>query len=142
MQTLKLLAQTSARISVVATEKSAPLKLLRAQNSKQQQQYLQNNLSIRGIDQAEVPFLSQNDKCKVLFNIIPINRDYVISPRHKFIPSVIGSMSVTKQFMNEDAVIYSRATDMHIRSAKHFGSNPYNPLNPYKPLQNLEVDYM
>ena len=90
---------------------------------------------------AEVTFHSQDDKAKVPFWLTAANKqapmlmhmeyqvtlsdhDFAVAPKHKLIPSVIGDMKLvkSKDLMN-DAVTYSGATYIVIRSAKHSASS-------------------
>lgn len=65
------------------------------------------------------------------------DHDYVIAPNHKLIPSVIGSMEIKKNCLSPDAITYSGATYIAIRSAKHCGSSTYKHLSDLKRIRDL-----
>ena len=57
------------------------------------------------------------------------DRDFVVGPKHRLIPSVIGDMKVAKiKDLTNDAVSYSGPTYIAIRSAKHSASSTFNYL--------------
>ena len=88
-------------------------------------------------------FHSQDDKAKVLVGLTAANKQtpmlmhmkyqvtlpdhgFVVAPKHKLIPSVIGDMKVVKsKDLTNDAVTYSGATYIGIRSAKHSASSAF-----------------
>ena len=88
-------------------------------------------------------FHSQDDKAKVLVGLTAANKQtpmlmhmkyqvtlpdhgFVVAPKHKLIPSVIGDMKVVKsKDLTNDAVTYSCATYIGIRSAKHSASSAF-----------------
>ena len=100
--------------------KTSPVKLTRAQNSEHKGHsatrfakatigYLEELAGLLGPE--EVSFLSQDDKCKVPIGLTAASKlapmlmhldylvalpdhDYVTAPRHKLIPSVIGTMAI------------------------------------------------
>ena len=90
---------------------------------------------------AAVTFHSQDDKAKVSIRLTAANKqapilmlveyqvtlpdhDFVVAPKHKLIPSVIGDMKLVKsKDLRNDAVNYSGATYTGIRSAKHSASS-------------------
>ena len=54
------------------------------------------------------------------------DHDFVVAPKHKLIPSVIGDMKLVKsKDLTIDAVTYSGATYKGIRSAKHSASSEF-----------------
>ena len=144
--------------------KTAPVRLVRAQNSEHKEhpstrfakatiRYLEELAGLLGPE--EVSFLSQDDKCKVPIGLTAANKqapllmhldylitlpdhDYVIASQHKLIPSVIGAMEVKKNCLGPDAVTYSGPTNISIRSAKHLGSNAYHHLEDLKTIRTLE----
>ena len=90
-----------------------------------------------------MPFHSQDDKAKVLIGLTAANKqtpmlmhmeyqvmlpdhDFVVAPKHKLIPSVIGDVKLVKsKDLTNDAVTYSGATYIGIRSAKHSASSAF-----------------
>ena len=65
------------------------------------------------------------------------DHDYVISAGHKLIPSVIGNMEITPRKLSGEAVTYSGATYIAIRSAKHSGSSAFHHLVDMKRVREL-----
>ena len=54
------------------------------------------------------------------------DHDFVVAPKHKLMPSVIGDMKLVKsKDLTNNAVNYSGATYIGIRSAKHSASFAY-----------------
>ena len=54
------------------------------------------------------------------------DHDFVVASKHKFIPSVTGDMKLAKsKDLTNDAVTYSGATYIGIRSAKHSASSAF-----------------
>ena len=54
------------------------------------------------------------------------DHDFVVAPKHKLIPSVIGGMKLVKnKDITNDAVTYSGAAYIGIRSAKHSASSAF-----------------
>ena len=97
----------------------------------------------------EVIFHSQDDKAKVPLGITaakkqsPIvmhmeykvslpDHDFVVAAGHKLVPSVIGDMIVKKKCFSGDAVTYSGATHVAVRSGKHSSSTAYHHLQDMK----------
>ena len=94
----------------------------------------------------EVTFSYTNDKAKVLIGITTAKKkaplfmhmeyevtlpdhDFVVSCKHKLIPSVTGDMKVVQsKDLTNDAASYSGPTDTAIRRAKHFGSSAFRHL--------------
>ena len=88
-------------------------------------------------------FHSQDDKAKVPIGLTAASKqapmfmhmeyqvtlpdhDFVVAPKHKLIPSVIGDMKLVKsKDLTNDAVTYSGATYIGIRSAKHSASSAF-----------------
>ena len=82
-------------------------------------------------------FHSQDDKAKVPIGLTTANKqapmfmhmkcqvtlpdhDFFVAPKHKLIPSVIADMKLVKnKDLTNDAVAYSGAIYLGIRSAKH-----------------------
>ena len=66
------------------------------------------------------------------------DHDFVLAAKHKLIPSVIGDMKVVKsKYLTNDAVTYSVATYIGIRSAKHSGSSAYAHLQDLNRVRSL-----
>ena len=65
------------------------------------------------------------------------DHDFVIVPQHKLVPSVIGDMQVSPKTFSPEAVTYSGATYIAVRSAKHLGSSAYNHLADMKRIREL-----
>ena len=92
---------------------------------------------------AEVIFHSQDDTAKGLIGLTAGNKqapmlmhmdyqvtlpghDFVVAPKHKLIPSTIGDMKLVKnKDLTIDAVTYSGATYIGIRSAKYSASSAF-----------------
>ena len=131
---------------------TAPVKLYKSQNSKHASHPSTKfaRASIRSLeelaailDPAEVTFHSQDDKAKVPIGLTAANKqvtmlmhmeyqvtlpdhDFVVAPKHKLILSVIGDMKLVKsKDLTNDAVTYSGATYISIRSAKHSASSVF-----------------
>ena len=64
------------------------------------------------------------------------DHDFVVAPLHKLIPSVIGDMVIKERTLSE-AVTYTGATYVGIRSAKHSGSSAYHHLQDMKRIRSL-----
>jgi len=134
---------------------TAPVKLYKAQNSKHASHPSKKfaQASIRSLEElaailgpAEVTFHSQDDKAKVPIGLTAANKqspmvmhmeyqvtlpdhDFVVAAKQKLIPSVIGNMKLVKsKDLMTDAVTYSGATYICIRSAKHSGSSAFAHL--------------
>ena len=100
-------------------------------------------------------FHSQDDKEKVPIGLTAANKqapmlmhieyqvklpdhDFVLAAKHKLIPSVIGDMKVVKRKdLTNDAITYSGATYIGIRSAKHSGSSAYAHLQEMNRVRSL-----
>ena len=131
---------------------TAPVKLYKSQNSKHASHPSIKfaRASIRSLEElatvlgpAEVTFHSQDDKAKVPIGLTAASKqapmfmhmeyqvtlpdhDFVVAPKHKLIPSVIGDMKLVKsKDLTNDAVTYSGATYIGIRSAKHSASSAF-----------------
>ena len=131
---------------------TAPVKLYKSQNSKHASHPSTKfaRASVRSLEElaailgpAEVTFHSQDDKTKVPIGLAPANKqapmlmhmeyqvtlpdhDFVVAPKHRLIPSVIGDMKLVKsKALTNDAVTYSSATYIGIRSAKHSASSAF-----------------
>ena len=143
---------------------TAPVKLYKAQNSKHASHPSAKfaRASIKSLEElaailgpAEVTFHSQDDKVKVPIGLTAANKqapmvmhmeyqvtlpdhDFVVAAKHKLIPSVIGDMKVvkSKDLMN-DAVTYSGATHIGIRSSKHSGSSAFAHLKDMTRVRSL-----
>ena len=92
---------------------------------------------------AEVTFHSQDDKAKVPiwltatskqapmflhmeYQVTLPNHDFIVAPKPKLIPSVIGDMKLVKsKDLTNDVVTYSGATYIGITSAKHSASSTF-----------------
>ena len=95
------------------------------------------------LDPAKLTFHSQDRKTKVRIGLTAANKqafmfihmeyqvtlpdhDFVVAPKDKLIPSVIGDMKLVKsKDLTNDGVTYSGATYIGIRSAKHSASAPF-----------------
>ena len=131
---------------------TAPFKLYKSQNSKHASHPSTKfaRASIRSLEEiaailgpAEVTFHSQDGKAKVPIGLTAANKqapmlmhmeyqvtlpdhDFVVAPKHSLIPSVIGDMKlVNSKDLTNDAVTYSGATYIGIRSAKHSASSAF-----------------
>ena len=131
---------------------TAPVKLYKSQNSNHASHPSTKfaRASIRSIEElaavlghAEVTFHSQDGKAKVPIGLTAANKqapmlmhmeyqvtlpdhDFVVAPKHKLIPSVIGDMKLVKsKDLTNDAVTYSGAKYIGIRSAKHSASSAF-----------------
>ena len=62
-----------------------------------------------------------------------LDHDFVVAPKLKVIPSVIGYMKPDK---NKDLMAYSGATYIGIRSAKHSGSSVFAHLQDMKRVRS------
>ena len=142
---------------------TAPVKLLRSQNSQHKShdaamfarctiRHLEEIAGFLGPDQ--ITFHSQDDKAKVPIGLTAANKqaplimhveykvtlpdhDFVIAPQHKLVASVIGNMKINPKTFSPDAVTYSGATYIAVRSAKHLGSSAFNHLVDMKRVRNL-----
>ena len=142
----------------------APVKLYKAKKSEHASHPSTKfaHATIRALEQlaamlgpAEVTFHSQDDKAEVPIGLTAANKqapmlmhmeykvilpdhDYVIAPQHKLVLSVIGDMKIikSKDLMN-DAVSYSGATYIGIRSMKHVGSSAFSHLQDMKRIRSL-----
>ena len=160
---LRLLPRIARTIEGKRYVNTAPVKLLRSQNSlhkghpstrfaKSTIRHLEELAGILGPE--EVCFLSQDDKCKVPIGLTAANKqapllmhleyqvtlpdhDYVIAANHKLIPSVFGGMEIKKNCFTSEAVTYSGPTYIAIRSAKHSGSNAYHHLHDLKKIRMI-----
>ena len=124
---------------------TAPVKLYKSQNSKHASQP-----SIRSpeelaaiLDPVEMTLHSQDDKTKVSIELTAANKqaprimhtkyrvtlpdhEFVVAPKQKQIPSVIGDRKLFKsKDLTNDAVNYSGATYIGIRSVKHSASSAF-----------------
>jgi hypothetical protein len=143
--------------------KTAPVKLIRAQNSehashvdtkfaKSTLNALEEIASILG--PKEVTFHSQDDKARVPIGLTAANKqspmvmhmeykitladhDFVIAPQHKLIPSVIAAMEIKENCIGKDAVTYSGPTYVAIRSAKHDSSTALSHLEDMNRINSL-----
>ena len=131
---------------------TALVKLYKSQNSKHASHPSTKfaRASIRSLEElaailgpAEVTFHSLDYKAKVPIGLTAANKkapmlmhmeyqvtlsdhDFVVAPKHKLIPSVIGDMKLVKsKDLTNDAVSYSGATNIGIRSAKHSASSAF-----------------
>ena len=129
---------------------TAPIKLYKSQNSKHASHPSTkfSRASIRLPEElaailspAEVMFHSQDDKTKVPigltaatkqapmfmhmeYQVILTDHDFAVAPKHKLIPS--GDIKLVKsKYLTNDAVNYSGATYVAIRSAKHSASSAF-----------------
>ena len=160
---LRLLPRIAQTIEGKRHVNTAPVKLLRSQNSihkghpstrfaKSTIRHLEELAGILGTE--EMCFLSQDDKCKVPIGLTAANKqapllmhleyqvtlpdhDYVIAANHKLIPSVIGEMEIKKNCFTSEAVTYSGPTYIGTRSAKHSGSNAYHHLHDLKKIRMI-----
>ena len=65
--------------------------------------------------------------------------DFVLTAKHKLIPSVIGDIKVVKsKDLTNDAVTYSGATYIGIRSAKHSESSVNAHLQDMNRVRSLQ----
>ena len=126
---------------------TAPFQLYKSQNSKHASHSSTKftRASIRSLEElaailgpAEVTFHSQDDKAKVPikltnkqapmlmhmeYQVTLPDHDFVVAPKHKLGPSVIGDMKLVKsKDLTNHAVIYSDGTYIGIRSTKHSAS--------------------
>ena len=143
---------------------TAPVNLHKSQNSKHAS-YPSPKFacaSIRSLEElaailgpAEVTFHSQDDKAKVPIGLTAASKqapmfmhmeyqvtlpdhDFVVAPKHKLIPSVIGDMKLVKsKDLTNDAVTYSGATYIGIRSAKHSASSAFAHLQDMMRVRSL-----
>ena len=125
---------------------TAPGKLYKSQNSKRalHPSTKFTRASIRSLEKlaailnpAEVTFHPQDDKTKVPIRLTTSNKqapmlmhmeyhDFVVAPKHKLILFLIGDMKLVKsKDLTYDAVIYSGATYIGIRNAKHSASSAF-----------------
>ena len=103
----------------------------------------------------QVTFHTQDDKAKVALELpaaskqspiimhmeyqvqLPDN-DFVVASMHKLIPSVIGDIQIKGKTFSNEAVTYSGAMYIGIRSAKHSGSTAFHHLNDMKRIRSLD----
>ena len=102
----------------------------------------------------KVTFHSQDDKAKVPLGITAAKKrspvvihmeykvtlpdhDFVVAAGHKLLPSVIGEMVVKKKCFSGDAVTYSGAAYVAIRSGKHSCSTAYHHLQDMKGIRSV-----
>ena len=131
---------------------TAPVKLYKSQNAKHASHPSTKfaRASVRSLEElaailgpAEVTFHSQDDKAKVPIGLTAANKqapmlmhmeyqvtlpdhDFVVAPKHKLISSVIGDTKLFKsKDLTKDAVTYSGATYIGIRSTKHSASSAF-----------------
>ncbi|CAB3979549.1 Hypothetical predicted protein [Paramuricea clavata] len=148
---LRLLPRKSLSIEGKRHVKTAPVRLIRAQNTQHRNhpdtkfarssiQSLEEIASLLGPE--EVTFHSQDDKARVPIGLTAANKqspmmmhmqyrvqlsdhDFVVAKSHKLIPSVIAAMKVKENCIGEQGVTYSGPTYVGIRSAKHTSSSAY-----------------
>ena len=66
------------------------------------------------------------------------NHDFVVAHQHKLIPSVTGDVKIVKtRDLANDAITYSGATYIGIRSEKHLGSATFTHLQGMKRVRSL-----
>ena len=66
------------------------------------------------------------------------DHDFVVAPKHNLIPSIIGDMKLVKsKNLTNDAVTYSYATYIGIRSAKHSLSSAFAHFQDTMTLRSL-----
>ena len=160
---LQLLPRNQRTIEGKRHVSTAPVKRYKAQNSKHASNPSAKfaRASIRSLEElsailgpAEVTFHSQDDKAKVPIGLTAAKKqapmimhmeyqvtlpdhDFVVAPEHKLIPSVIGDMKVVKsKDLSNDAVTYSGATYIGIRSAKHSGSSAFSHLQDMRRIRS------
>ena len=64
--------------------------------------------------------------------------DFVVAPKHKLIPSIIGDMKLVKsKDLTNDAVTYSGATYIAIRNAKHLASSVFTHFQDMTRMRSL-----
>ena len=143
---------------------TAPVKLYKSLNSKHASHTSTKfaRASIRSLEglaviwvPAEVTFDSQDDKAKVSTGLTAANKqapmlmhmeyqvplpdhDFVVAPKHKLIPSAIGDVKLVKsKDLTNDAVTYSGATYIGIRSAKHSASSAFAQFQDMMRVRSL-----
>ena len=143
---------------------TAPVKLYKSQNSKHASHPSTRfvRASIRSLeelaailDPAEVTFHSQDDKTKVPIGLTAANKqapmpmhmeyqvtlpdhDFIAAPKHKLIPSVIADMKLVKsKDLTNDAVTYSGATYIGVRSAKYSASSAFDHFQDMMRVRSL-----
>ena len=131
---------------------TAPVKLYKSQNSKHASHPSTkfSRALIRSLEElagilgpAEVTFHSQDDKAKVPIGLTSTSKqapmfmhmeyqvtlpdhDFVVAPKQKLMLSIIGDMTLVKsKDLTNNAVTYSGATYISIRSAKHSASSTF-----------------
>ena len=131
---------------------TAPVEHYKSQNSKRVLHPLTEfaRAWIRSLEElaailgpTEVTFHLQDDKAKapigmtvaskrapmfmhMEYQVALPNHEFVVTPKHKLIPSVIGDMKLAKsKDLTNDAVTYSGAIYIGIRSAKHSASSAF-----------------
>ena len=155
---MHLLPRNSRTIEGKRHVHTAPVKLIRAQNSEHASHPSTKfaRASINALEDiasmlgpGEVTFHSQDDKAKVPIGLTASKKqspllmhmeyeiklpdhDYVVAQKHKLIPSVIGDMQIQANQILGGAVTYSGPTYIAIRSAKHSGSSAYHHLQDMK----------
>ena len=144
---LHLLSRNHRSIEGKRHVTTAPVKLYKSQNSKHASHPSTKfaRASIRSLEELaailgppEVTFHSQDDKAKVPIGLTAANKqapmlmhmEYQLTlpdhDKHKLMPSVIGDMKLVKsKDLTNDAVTYSGATYIGIRSAKHSASSAF-----------------
>ena len=142
---------------------TAPGKLILAKNSKHQSRlctkFARATINVleelaRFLGPSDVTFHSQDKKGKVPIGLTAASKqaplliymeykvtlpdqDYIITPQHKLIPSVIGDEK-EKDFSG-DAVPSSGPTYCAIRSVKHSGFSAYHHLQDMKNIRSPDI---
>ena len=143
---------------------TAPVKLLSAKNSKQQNHPCKNfaKATISALEELarllgppELSFFSQDDKAKVSigitaaskqvpllmhmeFKVILPNHGYAVASQHKLIPSVIGDTQVKENDFSGDDFTYSGPMHCAIQSIKHPDSSAYHHLQDMRRIRLLD----
>lgn len=161
---LHLLPRNSRTIEGKRHVHTAPVKLMKAQNSSHAVHVSTKfaRSSINALEEIatllgpeEVTFHSMDDKAKVPIGITAAKKqtplimhmdyqvtlpdhDFVVGSKHKLVPSVIGDMKVVKsKDLTNDGVTYSGPTYIAIRSAKHSGSSAVHHLQDMNRTRSL-----
>ncbi|XP_065639521.1 uncharacterized protein LOC136072280 [Hydra vulgaris] len=160
---LRLLSSRSLSTEGKRHAKTAPVTLIRAQNSEHKYhadtKFAKSSISALEeltavLGPKEVTFLSQDDKARVPIGLTAANKqapitmhmeykvtladhDFVIAPQHKLIPSVIAAIEIKKDCMEKQAVTYSGPTYIAIRSAKHDSSTALSHLEDINRINHL-----
>ncbi|KAJ6643287.1 hypothetical protein Bhyg_08245, partial [Pseudolycoriella hygida] len=143
---LRLLPKRSNSIEGKRHVNTCPVKLLKSQNDKH---------CTHPDGPKQVCFISQDDKSRVNIGLAaaqlqaPVimhveyrvslpDHDWVVAPRHKFIPSVYAGITIKANgFGKPDAVEYTGPTYIAIRSGKHSSSTAFSHCLDFERLVEL-----